>query len=317
MLAGELFRNHSPLKDGSRIILNFLKMKKLFFLLTVLVLIFIVGCNKNSDLQLEKDLTNVDQKLEQTLVQSNIENFSYTKNTELNNLNNKDALEERDEINAGYYHNKIARKIMPLYQNVQYDFDQIYNSVQIEGLKEGMVFTTSNINMMIIDDLIQSTSTNNDSLNQINFLQILTSTLNQMQNKSLINSNLKNHFNTFILNIYNSNYPNYNENLAIAYQLCQNDIEESIVKNTFSIANYSHDLWTVPENEPGDAHGIIVNDIVGGFIGGLVWGIKKAYNGDYDVSDDDLKDLAVNMIEGAVTSSIGAGFLKFAKYMSK
>jgi len=74
MLAGELFRNHSPLKDGSRIILNLLKMKKLFFLLTVLVLIFIVGCNKNSDLQLEKDLTNVDQKLEKTLVQSNIEN---------------------------------------------------------------------------------------------------------------------------------------------------------------------------------------------------------------------------------------------------
>ena len=49
-------------------------MKKLFFLLTVLELIFIVGCNKNSDLQLEKDLANVDQKLEKTLVQSNIEN---------------------------------------------------------------------------------------------------------------------------------------------------------------------------------------------------------------------------------------------------
>ncbi len=224
-------------------------------------------------------------------------------------------IEYRNEINAGYYHNKIVQKIMPLYQNVQYDFDQIYSSVRSEGLKEGMFFTTSN-NIIILDDFIQSTTSNNVSSNQINFLQVLNSTLNEMQNNNLINSNLKNHFKTFILNIYNSNYPDYNENLVIAYQLCQNDIEESIVKNVFLIANYSHDLWTVPGNDPRDAHGIIVNDMVGGFIGALWWGAKKAYNGDYDVSDDDLKELAVDIIGGAVMSSLGTGLIKFAKYMS-
>ena len=44
MLAGELFRNHSPLKDGSRIILNLLKMKKLFIFFTVLS--FALSCSK-------------------------------------------------------------------------------------------------------------------------------------------------------------------------------------------------------------------------------------------------------------------------------
>ena len=47
MLAGELFRNHSPLKDGSRITLNLLKMKKvkLFFVVLLGVFLF-VSCDQ-------------------------------------------------------------------------------------------------------------------------------------------------------------------------------------------------------------------------------------------------------------------------------
>jgi hypothetical protein len=61
MLAGELFRNHSPLKDGSRIILNFLKMKKLFMLLFSIIIfsIFYISCENStfSDKQIIKDST--------------------------------------------------------------------------------------------------------------------------------------------------------------------------------------------------------------------------------------------------------------------
>ena len=48
MLAGELFRNHSPLKDGSRIILNLLKMKKLF--IVSLIFQLFVGCYKDNNI---------------------------------------------------------------------------------------------------------------------------------------------------------------------------------------------------------------------------------------------------------------------------
>jgi len=51
-------------------------MKKLFYLLTALSLVFIIGCSKNNELQLENGFSNVEKKSEQTLVQLNDDSYS-------------------------------------------------------------------------------------------------------------------------------------------------------------------------------------------------------------------------------------------------